>query len=248
MPFSHAQEAPTSTTESGTPRVVLVPPAGGSALLRRLWSDALVGRAQVTMPRTPKSAGGTLFDVARALADRTPREGRWILTGHSLGGLIAFETVRALEATRAPLPERLIVMGSQPPTARSGRMFASVVDLDDDRLIDALVGMGAVDAALRQHPMRKLFTPGIRADLRLLVSYTATDEPVGVDLHTWHGTEDLLAPPSLAVGWEAFTAGRFLARSFEGGHFFPTERVDEATEALDLAPTATIGPLPEPVA
>lgn len=214
-------------------RVVLVPPAGGSAPLRRSWADALEGRAHVAMPRPHKGPDDSLRDVAHRLAGSTPSSGRWVIAGHSLGGLIAFETVRALEESGGCLPERLIVMGSKPPTARSGRMFDPVVELPDDELLDALVVMGAVDASLREHPMRKLFVPGLRADLRLLVSYEAPrDSRVSVDLDAWHGSSDRLAPPSYAAAWAAFTTGNFASRVFEGGHFFPTERVAEAASAL----------------
>ncbi|MCJ1701765.1 thioesterase domain-containing protein [Rathayibacter festucae] len=226
------------------PSVLLVPPAGGSALLRRQWARDLAGRARVEMPPLPKGPGATLIDVARALARAAPTTGRWILAGHSLGALVAFEAVRVLEAGGgSPPPDRLLVLGSSPPSATIGRSFAPVVDLDDDDFLAALVAMGAVDAALPANPMRKLFLPGLRADLRLLVGYTPSPgAAVSVPLEAWHGTEDRLAPPARGGGWSARTSATFALRVLDGGHFFPIERSAAVTASLRLPLRSTSVP------
>jgi surfactin synthase thioesterase subunit len=217
------------------PTVLLVPPAGGSALLRRRWAGDLAGRARVETPHLPRIPGGTLLDTARALAAAAPREGRWTLAGHSLGALVAFEAVRALEAAGDPPPERLLVLGSSPPSAATGRTFAPVVDLGDDDFLAALAELGAVDAALPANPMRRLFLPGLRADLRLLVGYApALAAAVSAPLTAWHGTRDRLAPPAHGGGWSARTSAAFGLRVVEGSHFFPVEQSTAVTGSLGL--------------
>ncbi|MBF4463180.1 MULTISPECIES: thioesterase II family protein [unclassified Rathayibacter] len=218
---------------TGLPVVLLAPPAGGSALFRRRWSVDLEGRAFVRMPPRPRGPGATLLTAAQALAFAAPRGGRWMLAGHSLGALVAFEAVRLLEAAGDPLPDRLLVMGSRPPCSETGRSFAPVVDLEDDAFLSALVAMGAVDASLPENPLRRLFLPGLRADLRLLVGHRPVHgAAVSVPLEAWHGTSDRLAPPAAGAGWSACTSDSFALRVVEGGHFFPIEQSAAVTAAL----------------
>jgi surfactin synthase thioesterase subunit len=233
---STGRRAEPETHGACLPTVVLLPPAGGSAVLGRAWSAALDGRARVEPLRVPRASGGGVGESARVVAGRTPSTGRWVLAGHSLGGLLAFEVVRVLEADGLHLPEHVVVMGSRPPHQATGPLVAGLVDLPDDEMLAGLARTGAVEASLPEHPMRRLFVPGLRADLRLLVDTPAasTDATVGVPVHAWHGTDDRLAPPAAAGGWATHAAGPFRSRTFRGGHFFPVEQAAEVVAALPL--------------
>lgn len=217
--------------------LLCVPGAGGSARAFRPWVEALAPDVTVRPLNlrgrdTPVS---TLVETAARLAERIPRDGRYALAGHSMGGLIAYEMARLVCATDAlPRPEFVVVAGAKPPHLSSAGAFARLVAIaDDDEFLDALAAAGFVEPGARHSPMRGLFVPTLRADLRLVAEYRPEPgEPLPVDLLAWHGVDDLSAPAAAVGGWARYTAARFRTAAFPGGHHFPFQRPAEVAARL----------------
>ncbi len=230
---------PPADPRAGGFELVCLPPAGGSVASFRAWSRAAPPGVGVrTLARTAESRrrATSLLDQARTLARTlaaTSTDRGYVLAGHSLGGLLAYETVRELVERSAPLPAAVVVLGTRPPHLSSADFFAPVVELGEEQLLAALTLMGVVNAQLRDSPLRSLFLPGLRADLRLIAGYRPRLlPPLPVDLYAWHGSEDALAPPDLGSGWSRYTTGRFGRRTFEGDHFFPVQSATVMVQAL----------------
>lgn len=239
------------------PLVVCLPPAGGSAATFRPWlRGAGPARAALELQalnmrliqgqlgenqlarQDPRQRNVTLLDLAAAIADQLPADRPFVLAGHSLGGLLAYEAAVELQRRGGPLPAFVLVMGSRPPHNSSAAVFAPLIDLPDELFLDALEEVGAVNTALRISPMRPLFLPALRADLRIITTYrpdTAArmQDPLRVPVVAWCGTRDPLAPPSLLSGWEEYTAFPRQAEVFDGGHFFPFEEARACLPALE---------------
>lgn len=247
------------------PLIYCLPPAGGSAATFRPWlraPDGLAGalelealnvrliQGQLVQSRLSQGATGeravTLPGLAAAIAEQLPADRPFVLAGHSLGGLLAYEAAVELQRRGGQLPAFVLVMGSRPPHHSSADLFAPLVDLPDEPFLDALEAVGAVNSALRTSPMRPLFLPALRADLRIITTYrpdTAARRraPLPVPVVAWSGTHDPLAPPSLLSGWGDYTAFPREVETFEGGHFFPFEEAQACLPALarlcaDLVP------------
>ncbi|SDI44184.1 Surfactin synthase thioesterase subunit [Actinokineospora alba] len=205
-------------------RLVCLPPAGGSAATFKPWVAGLGPEFAVDAVDV-RGRAGSLVEVAADLAHSIAAPGRYALVGHSLGGLLAFEIAKRIADSGLPAPEFAVVAGSRPPHRSSSRVFAPLLSLDDDRLIDALASMGAVNPLLRKSPLRGLFMPALRADLELIVGYSGPAEAVSVPLVAWHGVDDPLASPALGLEWARYAAAGFTHAAVEGGHFFLYERV-----------------------
>lgn len=219
--------------------LVCLPPAGGSAASFRRWTrhapaDVLV--RPLVRDADARRTGRSLVEEAGALARglaATAGGSGYLLVGHSLGGLLAYETVRALVERSWPLPAAVVVLGTRPPHLSSADYFAPVVALDDDGMLGALSLMGVVNPQLRDSPLRSLFLPGLRSDLRLIAGYRPRDLPaLPVDLHAWHATEDALAPPDVGSGWARYTTRGFVGHTVAGDHFFPVDDGGGVFEAL----------------
>ncbi len=233
-----------TSVSSGTLELVCFPPAGGSEAMFKEWGGALGSFSvrAVNIRRRAASAASaadlSLTQVARSLAGEVAGYRPYALVGHSLGGLIAFETARAIcSQPHLRRPECVVVMGSRPPHRSSASVFAPMLALNDDNLLDALEHSGAVNPALKSSPLRPLFMPALRADLRLITTYQPNVDalrrhPLPVDLFAWHGSADSLATPGLGLEWSAYTSARFTHCEFDGGHFFPVDRFDLVSEAL----------------
>lgn len=239
------------------PLVVCLPPAGGSVATFRPWlRSAAPARAALELQalnvhllqgrlgenqlsrQDASERDVTLLDLAAAIADQLPVDRPFVLAGHSLGGLLAYEAAVELQRRGGPLPACVLVMGSRPPHNSSAELFAPLIDLPDELFLDALEDVGAVNAALRTSPMRPLFLPALRADLRIITMYrpdTAArrQDPLRIPIVAWCGTRDPLAPASLLSGWKEYTAFPRPAEIFAGGHFFPFEEAHVCLPALE---------------
>lgn len=246
------------------PVVLCLPPAGGSMATFRPWlraPDGAGGDARLEavnlrllihgLRQDPQSAGQpvSLQEVAEALADQLPEDRPFALAGHSLGGLLAYEAALALHRRGARLPAFVLAMGSRPPHRSSADVFAPLIALPDEPFLDALEDVGAVNVALRSSPMRPLFLPALREDLRIITTYRPDSrerqrEPLPVPVIAWSGSRDMLAPPDLLEGWERYTLSPRAVQVFDGGHFFPFEEAGACLPALaalcrELLPAVT---------
>jgi surfactin synthase thioesterase subunit len=219
-----------------------VPHAGGSARSFVRWRRELPAglRAQPLeiagkglRSREPRAA--TLREAAVDLAHRVDPSGRYALLGHSMGGLLAYETALALQALGRPGPEFVVVAATRPPHLLGHSPYAPLLAAaDDDALLDALAAHGRIPQEVRRSPMRHQFVPVIRGDLALLAGHRPDPDPRPLpgDLVTWYGTGDPDTPPEVMAGWRHYTAGVHLGEGFEGGHFFPHERFEEVAARL----------------
>ncbi|MER5193095.1 thioesterase II family protein [Streptomyces sp. NPDC002755] len=218
-----------------------VPHAGGSARSfvrwRRELPAALCARpleiaGKGLRSREPRAA--TLREAAADLALRMDPSGRYALLGHSMGGLLAYETALALDALGRPAPEFVVVAAARPPHLLGRSAYGPLLTLGDDALLDALSENGRIPREVRRSPMRHRFVPVIRGDLALIAGHRPDPEPrpLPSDLVAWYGGEDADTPPEVMAGWRHYTRRAHTGEAFAGGHFFLHERFDEVVARL----------------
>ncbi|MCP3803417.1 alpha/beta fold hydrolase [Allokutzneria sp. A3M-2-11 16] len=204
-----------------------VPHAGGSARTFLAWQRTfppeirvrpleLAGRGRRTRePRQP-----TVHQVAADLATLDPPP-RYAILGHSMGGLIAYELALTLVSQGKPPPEFLVVAATRPPHLLSPVDQATLAELPDDELLDALAANGTIPPTLRNSPMRELFVPIVRGDLRLIAAYQPTIARLPLDIRAWFGEDDPMTPEPVMAEWRHYTSRTCTPRKFPGAHFFP---------------------------
>jgi medium-chain acyl-[acyl-carrier-protein] hydrolase len=141
--------------------------------------------------------------------------------GHSLGGLVAYETILRLREIGRELPRGLIVSGRRPPDAP---LYADRLHgLADEPFIK---GVGAryepIDPRVLADPDTKAMVLRVlRADLEMLETYRAT-AATALDLPIWvfAAHDDTVAPPEAMQGWSDVSTREVKGGSFDGGHFF----------------------------
>lgn len=245
---------PAATEEQAAPlRLVCFAPAGGSSASFKTWPKALAPEFLVQAVDLPGRAtrradppAESLVQQADELAPRLAGAGPYALLGHSLGGLLAYEVAKRI--SRDPDlrdPEFVVLAGSRPPHRSSSKVFAPLVELPDEQLLDALTEIGAVNPMLRTSPLRGLFVPALRNDLRLVVGYhpDPAEEPPRISLAAWHAEDDHLAPPAVGTEWARYTSGDFTHTAFGGDHFFLYDRMSTVASALRAARDRAARPL-----
>lgn len=162
-------------------------------------------------------------DVVAAVADamehlpRTPD----LILGHSLGALLAYETVRGLERRGRALPALLAVAGMRAPDLPPRR--PPVYDAPAEVFMGRLRQNGGMPSGVIDNPdMLALFEPLLRADYEMYDTYRwRPGPPLGCAVAAFAGETDATHPAEDVAGWRNHAAGAFTMTVSPGGHFFP---------------------------
>jgi surfactin synthase thioesterase subunit len=171
---------------------------------------------------------GQLHAEARTALDRP-----YVIFGHSMGSLLAYEWARQIAADDLRLPEALFVSGRNAPQWPSGH--SGLHALDDEALVLALRDRygGAPDVLLDDAELREIFLPILRADLAAVETYQhvpglALRHPVVAIA----GDVDRSVSDAGLNAWKDTAARQFEAKRITGDHFYPFEaRHFDAEEA-----------------
>ncbi len=172
-------------------------------------------------------------DLAAALSCRRsgPDSPPLVLFGHSMGGLLALlvaDRVRtdALVVAACPAPSAL-----EPGAAAS---HAADVPLDEARLRTEVAAMITSAPGMESDVLDALdeladfAMPVVAADIRLMSTFRAPQEPVGCGIWALYGQQDAIDPAS----WSAQTTASSGMSVLPGSHFFVQE--DPARAVTEL--------------
>jgi surfactin synthase thioesterase subunit len=211
-------------------RVFCLPYAGGGASIYRPWVRHLPAEVQVCpiqlpgreerLSETPVTRVPLLVaSVAEALTPHLDLP--YVLFGHSLGALLAFELARELRRRELPGPKHLFVSAARAPHL-SPREHA-IHDLPETEFIAELCRRyGSMPTAVLQSAeLMALLLPILRADLALLETYQhGVEPPLACPIGALTGTEDPHVRREEVAAWREHTAGGFTLQLLPGGHLY----------------------------
>ncbi|EKX61593.1 thioesterase II family protein [Streptomyces ipomoeae] len=221
---------------SGWPRTYCFAHAGGRAQAFVEWQDALAGATALVAVTPPERMGiDTVCDrVAELIAAQ--RTGPFLLFGHSLGALIAFEVARRL----GDRPAHLIASGCVAPSLHPTPRMVEVAGLDGQGLTDALAVYGGLRPEILADPeLQEFILPDIRDDFKMVAEYRyrpAEALPFGVSLV--NGTDDPLVRPDDLADWTRECVNEPETHWSEGGHFYFENHPEAVTEVIRRAAEA----------
>lgn len=223
-------------------RLFCFPHAGGGASSFNGWRKLLpagIELATIQLPgREDRQAEAPVTDIGDLIAALLPHIEPltglpFLLYGHSLGAIVAFDLLREMRRCRLPMPRALIVSGRRAPQLPLSHKAHGLGP--DAEFADYLRLMGATPKAIldRPHWRDRLF-PTIRADLNISDLYEYIDEPpLDCPIQCFPGRDDPLVSGAEWRAWAAQTTAGFTLAELPGGHFFPTtEQAVIAGEAV----------------
>lgn len=229
-------------------RLICYPHAGAGAAVYRDWLgeftdlDLVAARIpgrEALISEPPLTDFASL--IRYLLTDLLPlTDVPFVLFGHSMGGLLAYELARRLSGIGTP-PALLVVSGIEPPASVdiAGEYGET---LDDDSLIRTMRRSGGTpEEVLANAELTRLLIPVLRSDLRAVMSYeyVAPADPLGVPTRVYYGSEDEPDPGRLLEGWRTavgaeVSTAEVSAHEFTGGHFFPDSDRDAVIKTLGM--------------
>lgn len=215
--------------------------AGGNALRYLPWQSELgpavdvcpiqlPGRGTRVAEAPPTSLPLLIAELAQLLCryDQLP----FVLFGHSLGALVAFELSRycAAHGTRQPL--HLVVSGCDAPRYR--KVSRRLHELADEALMDVLAQYdGTPPEILAHREFMALLLPVIRADFALVADYQyETDALLNLPISVFLGKDDQQMQSREVRGWQEETSVPCEFTAFDGGHFFIDSESDAVLQHL----------------
>lgn len=224
-------------------RLFCFPYAGGGPSAFRLWADRLpdaVDLWAVQYPGRERRIGeppcthlhrlvASLHDALRPHLDRP-----FAFLGHSMGALVAYETTRALQTRTDPSPQHLFVSGRRAPHCPPPPDAKTLHDLPDDALVEELRALGGMDPdVLANAELMTLLFPLLRADLRLVETYTHDDGPtLNCGISALGGLSDAFVRHEHLRAWSRYTDARFRCHLFPGDHFYLTRDVHAPVQVV----------------
>jgi surfactin synthase thioesterase subunit len=218
--------------DPGRPTLLCLPHAGGSAAWYASWRPPLRDCAEVVpveLPGRGTRRGDSLGQSVPELLDavRPTVHGHtdrpYVLYGHSLGALLAFELAHELAAAGRP-PTLLVVSGRNGPSRASE--LPPVHHLPDAEFLRAIADFaGTPDEVLEDPSLMRLFLPQLRADMRAAETYEYRHRaPLDVPLLVLEGRDDPLVSADGVRAWRVETTAACDVVWYAGGHFFHQRR------------------------
>lgn len=223
-------------------RLWCVPFAGGGAAVWHPWAAPFAGLAEVVAVRLPgrenrlsEAPLNRLVQIIPLLLELIAPYAveDYVLCGHSLGGLIAFELTHALRAQGLRLPRALIVSGVRAPHHPPD--FPLLHRLPQrEFLTEVQRRYGAIPPEIREHPeFLDLLLPVLRADLEVYETYRHVPAPpFELPLLALGGEADAIVSRPQVTDWSCYTTGAFESAMLPGGHFFLQEHPGATTDRV----------------
>lgn len=230
---------------SATSRLFCLPYAGAGASTYRAWPAAIGEDIEVHAVQLPgrefRIAEPPAVDpdaLASALAECATADDRpYAMFGHSMGGRLAFETIRRLRERAVRLPDVLFVSACRPPDLTRRGPLDDLARVSDEMLVARLVEGGGLPPESAAEPeLLELVLPALRSDLAWLDDYTFVPQSLlPVPIVAFAGSHDHAVPADQMPGWERHTAAGFTLHLVPGGHFFLHDRLGEVAARIRAA-------------
>ena len=132
-----------------------------------------------------------------------------IFFGHSMGGILAYETALRLLANKYTI-KHLIISAVIPPGYRQTNNF--IHNLADEELKKKLINYGGIPKNMQQNlDYWKIYLPIARADFKMIANYIPANEAqrLPCDITALIGKDDKIVTMDQAMHWGKITNAKF---------------------------------------
>lgn len=213
--------------------IFLLPHGGGSASSYRSYAERFprdIGRVvPVEIPgrgkRSHEEYAKSIQECAAlALDDIDTTSGSYVLHGHCMGALLAFEAIKLIEASGRPLPRFMVVSGRNAPRHVTD-WLRRLPGLDDRSLFKELQELGGVPRGL-SFAMAQNFLTVLRNDQRMFSDYDPGETRINVPILALAGRDDKMTNAAALAEWQDYTSKPLSIQWLDGQHYFILDQPD----------------------
>lgn len=209
--------------------------AGGNASYFNEWKkyvDYETEICKVQLPMREERLDEKMPDSIQELANSFVEENinilekPFILLGHSMGSIVAFEVSCLLEKSFNKKPLALFVSAAEGPNSKREARFK---DLSDENLVNILREYGQIDEdILSNKDFLEFYLPIARADFGLCAKYeNKNKEKLSCPIYVLAGDKDTFVRIEELKNWSNYTNNWCKEKIFNGNHFYLNENISE---------------------
>lgn len=230
------------TSSQANLNLLLFHHAGGAASSYQPWIQYLqhdFNLYALQLPGREERLGEPFFtDLAPIIDALLPEiialDAPFLLFGHSLGGLAAYELSVRLQL-HAPefMPLHLYVSAHRAPHRKNTSLKPD--EFSDAQFINAIAkSYGGIPQEVLDSPdLIEFLMPRLRADFQICANYTyQQNPPLEIPLTCLGGTADNSVALENLGEWEAYTKAAFRCHEFAGDHFFLNQHLPAITQHI----------------
>ena len=237
-------------SDSASTRLFAFPFAGGGASVFNPWNETLPRDIEINGIQYPgrenrihepplREVGALVQQICDAIVPLLDRS--FVLYGHSLGCLVAYEVARRLEQDYSEVPLRLIASGWLAPTQlhhylsklRGIDETFDIARATDEEVQAALAQNGLIFDEPMSDDMKRAVMPSVRGDFALLSQYRHEERlRLRCPITVLAGDRDPLFTEDELLAWEDLTTGEFRFRRVEGEHLFVLDKEGSHTNVI----------------
>ncbi|PEB79488.1 thioesterase II family protein [Bacillus nitratireducens] len=218
------------------------PHAGGSAFSYAKWKNyfnpyievvpiELAGRGYRIEESLCQSMEEAVNDVYTSIVKQIEHS-PYILYGHSMGSLIAYEVARKIQDSKNVLPEFLVLSGRNHPNSKMKNIRHN---LPNEQFKREVIAMGGTPSGvLQSEELMGIFLPILRADFKIVETYIHDNnmQACDIDFLIFNGENDEFTTYNQVIKWEQYTSKTCTFHSFKGNHFFLNENIEDIANRI----------------
>lgn len=223
-------------------KVFPIPYAGASVNVYYGWNKLLPQNCELCLVELAGRGGRynepfyasvdkAALDIAKRISAQI-NDDEYVLFGHSMGSLLAYEVYYKLLELGSKAPMHLFVSGRKAPqVSKAEGKMRRINDVDFIKMVDKF---GGLPKEFYQEEVKKMFLPILRADFCMLDEYKHHEksEKVTCDMSILYGKEDSSTLLNEVEQWRDVCKGKSKFYEFEGKHFFLNDHPELVVECI----------------
>ena len=143
----------------------------------------------------------------------------YIIYGHSMGSLVAYEICKRIEKQGLQLPVKLILNGVKGPQHSREKIISHLSDHD---FWDEITKLGGIPVEIaKNRELVDFFAPILKADYKCVESYRhdAVSPVINIPIDVFYGSEEDITEEEVS-GWNEVSSKEVNITKLAGNHFF----------------------------